>query len=65
MKAVVCEAFGPPEALVVQEMDDPTAGDGQLLIEVKASAVTFPDTLMLEDRSARQPRCLALSRSRY
>ena len=50
MKAVVCEAFGPPEALVVVEMDDPTAGDGQLLIEVKASAVTFPDTLMLEDK---------------
>ena len=50
MKAVVCEAFGPPEALVVEEMDDPTVGDGQLLIEVKASAVTFPDTLMLEDK---------------
>ena len=50
MKAVVCKAFGPPEALVVEEMDDPKAGDGQLLIEVKASAVTFPDTLMLEDK---------------
>ena len=50
MRAVVCEAFGPPEALVVMEVDDPTAGDGQLLMEVKASAVTFPDTLMLEDK---------------
>ena len=25
-----------PEALVVEEMDDATAGDGQLLVEVKA-----------------------------
>jgi NADPH2:quinone reductase len=50
MRAVVCQTFGPPEALVVEEMDDPIAGDGQLLIEVKAAAVTFPDTLMLEDK---------------
>lgn len=50
MRAVVCKEFGTPEALVVEEMDDPTAGEGQLLVQVKASAVTFPDTLMLEDK---------------
>ncbi|MCL4159122.1 UNVERIFIED_CONTAM: hypothetical protein GTU68_002721 [Idotea baltica] len=50
MRAVVCNAFGPPENLVVEEMADPTPGEGQILIEVKASAVTFPDTLMLEDK---------------
>jgi NADPH2:quinone reductase len=50
MKAVVCNAFGPPENLVVVEVDDPTPGPGQLLVEVRASAVTFPDTLMLEDK---------------
>ncbi|MEM8922483.1 MAG: NADPH:quinone oxidoreductase family protein [Actinomycetota bacterium] len=50
MKAVVCTEFGPPENLVVQEMDDPVAGPGQLLIDVKAAPVTFPDTLMLEDK---------------
>ncbi|MGI9599488.1 MAG: NADPH:quinone oxidoreductase family protein [Acidimicrobiales bacterium] len=50
MKAVVCNEFGPPENLVVEEMDDPTPGSDQILIEVKAAAVTFPDTLMLEDK---------------
>jgi NADPH2:quinone reductase len=55
MRAVVCQTFGPPEALVVEEMDDPIAGDGQLLIEVKAAAVTFPDTLMLEDKYQYHP----------
>ena len=55
MRAVVCQAFGPPEALVVVEMDDPIAGDGQLLVEVKAAAVTFPDTLMLEDKYQYHP----------
>ena len=50
MRAVVCKEFGSPEALVVEEMDDSTAGEGQLLVQVKAAAVTFPDTLMLEDK---------------
>jgi NADPH2:quinone reductase len=50
MKAVVCNAFGPPENLVVEQRPDPVPGDGQLLVAVKASAVTFPDTLMLEDK---------------
>ena len=50
MKAVVCHAFGPPENLTVEERPDPVAGEGQLLVAVKAAAVTFPDTLMLEDK---------------
>ncbi len=50
MKAVVCNAFGPPEDLVVEEMEDPTPRPGQVVVAVKAAAVTFPDTLMLEDK---------------
>jgi len=50
MKAVVCKTFGPPEDLVVEEVDEPELGPGQLMIEVKAAPVTFPDTLMLEDK---------------
>jgi len=50
MRAVICKAFGPPENLVVEEVPQPTPGPGQLLVEVKAAAVTFPDTLMLEDK---------------
>ena len=50
MKAVVCNAFGPPENLTVEECPDPEPGEGQLLVEVKAAPVTFPDTLMLEDK---------------
>ncbi|MGI9614012.1 MAG: NADPH:quinone oxidoreductase family protein, partial [Acidimicrobiales bacterium] len=50
MRAVVCNEFGPPENLVVEEMPDPTPGPKEVLVEVKAAAVTFPDTLMLEDK---------------
>ena len=50
MRAVVCNQFGPPEDLSVVELADPEPEPGQVLIEVKAASVTFPDTLMLEDK---------------
>src|SRR6187200_2934837 len=50
MKAVVCKAFGPPEDLVVESIDDPVPASDQLLVQVKAAAVVFPDTLMLQDK---------------
>jgi NADPH2:quinone reductase len=50
MKAVLCSKFGPPEALSVEEMPDPTAGEGQIVIDVDSAAVTFPDTLIIEDK---------------
>lgn len=50
MRAVVCRKFGPPESLVVEEVEDPKAGPGQVVIDVRAAAVTFPDALMIEDK---------------
>ncbi len=50
MKAVVCHSFGPPENLTVDDVEDPTPGPGEVLVEVKAAAATFPDTLMLENK---------------
>lgn len=50
MRAVVCKEFGPPEKLVIEERPDPTPGAGQVVVDVKAAAVTFPDTLMLENK---------------
>ena len=50
MRAVVCKEFGPPESLVVEEIADPTPGPGQVVIDVHASALNFPDVLMLEGK---------------
>lgn len=50
MRAVICKEFGPPENLLVDEVDDPVPGQGEVLIEVRSVPVTFPDTLMLEDK---------------
>ena len=49
MKACVCKQFGPPEKLVIEEVEDPRAGVGELVVEVRAATVTFPDALMIQD----------------
>ncbi|HJO04867.1 MAG TPA: NADPH:quinone oxidoreductase family protein [Acidobacteriota bacterium] len=49
MRAVVCKAFGPPENLVVETVADPVPGEGEVVVDVRAVAVTFPDTLIIQD----------------
>ena len=48
MKALLCEAFGPIDTLVVKDIPSPVPGPKQLLVEVKAAAVNFPDALMVQ-----------------
>ncbi len=47
MKAIVCNEFGPIEALTLEDRPEPVAGAGQVLIEVHAAGVNFPDGLMV------------------
>mgnify|MGYP000293898873 CR=1 FL=1 len=47
MRALVCQEYGPPESLVIEEQDDPVAGPGQILIDVKAAGINFPDVLSI------------------
>ena len=42
MKAVLCKAYGPPESLVIEEVEPLTPGRGQAVISVKACGVNFP-----------------------
>lgn len=49
MKAVLSKTVGGPEALVIEDVPVPTPGKGQVLIEVKACGVNFPDSLMIQD----------------
>ena len=47
MKAILCETLGPPSNLTFKEVPDLTPGPDEILIEVKACAVNFPDTLII------------------
>lgn len=49
MRAVMCRRFGGPEVLELAEIDEPVAAAGQLLVEVRACSVNFPDLLMIQD----------------
>ena len=50
MRAVVCRAYGPPEDLVVEDVDDLVPGPGQVVVRIHAAAVNFPDVLMIEGK---------------
>ncbi|SIO89596.1 quinone oxidoreductase [Nocardiopsis sp. JB363] len=43
MRAIVMEEFGGPEVLRPQEIDDPSPGPGQILLDVAARGVNFID----------------------
>ncbi|MEM7084520.1 MAG: alcohol dehydrogenase catalytic domain-containing protein, partial [Pseudomonadota bacterium] len=47
MRALVCNQFGPPESLTIEEWDDPVPGDEEVCIDVAAAGVNFPDILSI------------------
>jgi NADPH2:quinone reductase len=55
MRAVLCKEFGPPESLVLEEVDDPTPSGGQVVLDVEACAVNFPDVLIIQDKYQFKP----------
>ena len=47
MKAVVVREFGPPETIRVEEYPTPQPGDNDVLVDVHAAGVNFPDMLVM------------------
>lgn len=47
MRALVCKEYGPPESLVIEEHDDPSPETGQVLVDVAAAGINFPDVLAI------------------
>lgn len=50
MKAVLIREFGEPASLQVEEVPDPVCGEDDVLIDVKAAGVNFPDLLVIEGK---------------
>lgn len=55
MNAILCQHFGPPEQLVLADAPAPKADKGQVIIQVNACGVNFPDTLMIEGKYQFKP----------
>ncbi|MGB7419948.1 MAG: NADPH:quinone oxidoreductase family protein [Erythrobacter sp.] len=49
MKAIRTHETGGPETLTLDEIDAPAPGKGEVLVDVKACAINYPDTLMIRD----------------
>jgi NADPH:quinone reductase len=49
VRAVLCREFGPPESLTVEDVDEPTPADGQVVVDVRACSVNFPDVLIIQN----------------
>lgn len=47
MRALVCNAYGPPESLVIEQRDDPVPAEGQVVVDVAAAGINFPDVLII------------------
>ena len=55
MKAALCKSLDGPEALVIEEISKPSAGPGEVVIRVKAAALSHFDTLITRGKYQSKP----------
>ena len=49
MKALMSTKVGGPDTLEMLDVADPVAGKGQVVIDVKACSINYPDVLIIQD----------------
>ncbi len=55
MRALLSKQAGGPETLILDELPDPVAAAGEVVVAVKACAINFPDVLIIEDKYQFKP----------
>src|SRR5262245_61632814 len=55
MRALLCRAWGDVETLRVEDVAPPKPGRGQVLIDVKATAINYADAIMVAGRYQTKP----------
>ncbi|MET0294314.1 MAG: NADPH:quinone oxidoreductase family protein [Phenylobacterium sp.] len=55
MKALLSKAAGGPETLELADVPDPQAQPGEVVVDIRACGVNFPDVLIIEDRYQSKP----------
>ncbi|WP_449430318.1 NADPH:quinone oxidoreductase family protein [Pseudomonas putida] len=55
MKAVLCKTLGPARELVLEDVAGPQPKSNEVLIDVHAAGVNFPDTLIIEGKYQFKP----------
>ena len=49
MRAILCKDYGPPESLVLEDIESPIAGENDVVIKVHNAAVNYPDVLVIQN----------------
>ncbi len=55
MKALLCTSFGLPDSLTIKEIPSPTPQADEVLINVQACGVNFPDLLIIQNKYQFKP----------
>lgn len=55
MRALLCTELGPASRLSVADVDDPVPGPGEVVVDVDAAGLNFPDTLIIEGKYQFKP----------
>jgi NADPH:quinone reductase len=55
MKALLCKTLEGPDHLVIEELPDPVAGPGEVIVRVHAAALNFFDTLITRGKYQTKP----------
>ncbi len=55
MKAIICDAWGPPSSLQLRELPSPVPGPDQVLVRTRVAAVNFPDALIVAGKYQFKP----------
>jgi NADPH2:quinone reductase len=55
MKALLCKSLGLPDTLACEDVADPVPGPGQVVVDMKAAGVNFPDALMIQGKYQFKP----------
>ena len=55
MKALMCNQHGLPDTLVYEEVADPQPQPGEVIIDMQAAGVNFPDVLIIQNKYQFKP----------
>ena len=55
MKAVRCKQWGPSDSLVIEDLPDLAPAAGEVVVDVKAAGVNFPDVLTVQGKYQVRP----------
>lgn len=55
MKAALCKSYGPPKSLVIEDIEEPQPGAGEVVVKIDACGINFPDVLLMAGKYQMKP----------